>query len=254
MQLAAVSYRGPRDTNDDVVFVGDHLVVLADGMGGHAGGQQAAQAAVGAALTRLAKRSEAAVHEAFAVANAAVREYQLGNPEHSDAGSTLTIVVLREVPALGRQAIVGHAGDSPAFLVRDGELTLLTPPHTVAEHLRREGRLTDEQAASHPGRNTLQRSVGGRADLQPEVRTVDLREGDRLMVCSDGLLDVPDRRQLRDVATLAKDVRLLVEELASTALEFSTDNVTVALVEVSSRAEVVRSLYGEDAGPTTSLI
>ncbi len=248
MQLAAVSYRGRRDTNDDVVFVGDHLVVLADGMGGHAGGQQAAQAAVGAALTRLAKRSEAAVREAFAAANAAVREYQLGNPEHSDAGCTLTVVVLRQVPAIGSQAIVGHVGDSPAFLVRDGELTLLTPPHTVAEHLRREGRLTDDQAASHPGRNTLQRSVGGRADLQPEVQCVELREGDRLMVCSDGLLDVPDRRRIRDIAAMDKDVRLLVEELAGAALESSAHNVTVAMVEVSSdTAEVASSRL--DGGP-----
>jgi serine/threonine protein phosphatase PrpC len=242
MQLAAVSYRGRRVTNDDVVFVGDGLVVLADGMGGHAGGQQAAQAAVGAALTRVTGRSETAVREAFTAANAAVREYQLGNPEHSDAGCTLTIVVLREVPAIGPQAIVGHAGDSPAFLVRAGELTLLTPPHTVADHLRREGRLTDEQAASHPGRNTLQRSVGGRADLQPEVQTVDLREGDRLMVCSDGLLDVPDRRRIRDIAAMDKDVRLLVEELAGAALDSSADNVTVAMVEVSSdTAEVASS-------------
>lgn len=154
------------------MFAGDGLVVLADGMGGRAGGQPAAHAAVGAALRNLAVRTESAVRESFDGANAAVREYQLSTPEHPDAGCTLTIVGIREVPAIGLQAIVGHAGDSPAFLIRDSDMTLLTPPHTTAEHLLREGRITEEEATTHPGRHTLQRSVGARAELEPEVRIV----------------------------------------------------------------------------------
>lgn len=236
MRVAAISRQGRRAANDDAVFVRDNLIVLSDGMGGHAGGQQAAQAALGAALARLVAPTELAIRNAFAAANSAVREYRLANPDHADAGCTLTVVIAREVPAVGVQVLVGHAGDSPAFLVRDAALTLLTPPHTVAEHLRREGRITADEASSHPGRNTLQRSVGFQGTIEPEIRVLDVLDGDRILVSSDGLLDVPDRRRLRDIASADKDVRRVVEELAEAALETSTDNVTVALMDLSPTA------------------
>lgn len=244
MKVAAVSHRGRRDANDDVVFVRDGLVVLADGMGGHAGGRQAALTAIGAALGRLTSLTEASLREAFNAANVAVREYQLSNPDHGDAGCTLTVVFLRDVPAVGRQAVIGHAGDSPTFLVRGNDLTLLTPPHTVAEHLRREGKITEEQASSHPGQHTLQRSVGGRTDLEPEIHVVDVRDGDRLLVCSDGLLDVSDRRRLREIACGFDDPATTVEKLAAFALASSTDNVTVAVLDTGEGSEVSSSHDG----------
>lgn len=230
MEIATISRRGRRDNNDDVVFVGDGLVVLADGMGGHAGGQQAARAAVGAAVQRLTSLTEGAVRDAFSSANSAVRAYRMASPEHADAGCTLTIIVIRENPAMGPQAIVAHAGDSPAFLVRGGDMTLLTPPHTVAEYLRRDGKLTEEQAESHPGRHTLQRSVGGEDELTPEVSVIDLQAGDRLMACSDGLLEVPDRRQLRSHLLKQGSAGEVATSLVEFALTTSSDNVTVAIV------------------------
>lgn len=232
MRVASESRRGCRATNDDVVFISDDLIVLADGMGGHAGGRQAAQMAVGAALARLVILTERSLHEAFDAANRAVREHQLATPGHADAGCTLTIVGVREVPALGLQAIVGHAGDSPAFLVRNGDMTLLTPPHTEAERLRRSGRITADQAASHPSRSTLRRSIGGQTP-EPELTTLLLEDGDQLLVCSDGLLDVPDRRELRRLACGPGSPHDIVAELVGYALQSSSDNVTVALLDVA---------------------
>lgn len=241
MQVATISRQGRRESNDDVVFAADGLVVLADGMGGHAGGRQAATAAVGAALQQLTSPTELAIRDAFMSANAAVRSYRMTSPEHRDAGCTLTVVYLRQNPAVGSQVIVGHAGDSPAFLIRGGEMTLLTPPHTEAETLHREGRITAEEVTTHPGKHTLRRSVGATTDLDPDIAIVDLQDGDRLMVCSDGLLGVPDRRVLRDAITQQGSAHEVATALVTRALETSSDNVTVAVLDLTTAAGDVRT-------------
>jgi PPM family protein phosphatase len=235
--VAAVSKRGARESNEDVVYVDDTLILLADGMGGSPGGRQVAQVAVGSALSVLTSPTEGAVRDAFSAANSSVLQYRIAHSEHHSAGSTLTIVAVRESPVSGLQALVGHVGDSPAFHIRGGELTLLTPPHTLTESLRTAGRISEREATTHPGRHVLQRSIGAHRTIDPEVHTIDIREGDRLLVSSDGLLEVPDRRRIRDIARQNVTVTRLAEELATLATRSSTDNVTVVLMDIdTSRA------------------
>jgi PPM family protein phosphatase len=231
--VAARSHRSARSDNQDRVFVTPTLLVLADGIGGHPGGRQAAQAAVGGASRDLPDpiTSEGIVR-GFVAASEAVAQVRLGDPRYSEAGCTFTVVAVR--PAIGLDlltCVVAHVGDSPALLVREGELTLLTPPHTVSDELVRAGRLAEVDVATHPGRNTLSRSLGSRGLEQPDVREFELIEGDRLLVASDGLLDVPDRRELRRLASRAAPVRDVVDQLADYALRTSRDNVTVAMLD-----------------------
>lgn len=233
MRVAATSHRGRRDENEDVVFADESVVVLADGMGGHAGGLEAATVAVHAARRLLSATDEDAVEAAFEAANEAVLHHQTVHPEHAKAGCTLTIVGVKGGPDGTAEAIVAHAGDSPVYLLRGDEAKLLTPPHNRAEELRAAGLISEEEAATHPSPHQLQRSLGRQTDLRPDVCILELEAGDRLVVCSDGLIEVPDRERLWDIARAEGDLDEVVEELAEAALQDSTDNVTVALVEVA---------------------
>lgn len=236
--VAARSHRGVRFDNQDRVFVTSSLLVLADGIGGHAGGQHAAHVAVAGAARYLAESvTSASLLRGFSAASEAVAQVRLGDPRHSEAGCTLTVVATR--PATGLDlltCVVAHAGDSPAFLVRDGDLTLLTPPHTLTAELVRAGDLTDSEAETHPGRNTLTRSIGVTGLQDPDVKEFELIPGDRLLVASDGLLDVPDRRQLREITVSFAHVRDIVDRLVDYAAATSHDNITVAMLDPYSDA------------------
>lgn len=231
VQIATASNRGARDNNDDVVLAARRLVILADGMGGHVGGAAAATAATGAALAALPAVTSERLRSAFEQAQGAVKSLQVENPDFHEAGCTLTVVALRYLPMRGVAALVGHVGDSPAFRVRGDDLELLTRPHTIAEQLREEGRITDEDATRHPGRHTLSRAIGGSSLTEPEIREVEVEPGDRLLVASDGLLEVPDRRKLRALATQKAPVEDVVDDLMSYALTHSDDNVTIGMMD-----------------------
>ncbi len=229
MRIAAASSAGRRSLNEDVIFVGDRLIVLADGMGGHPGGSQAAQVAVGAAVQRLVARSEGSIMDAFKLAHGSVREYRMLNPAHSSAGCTLTIASIRDTPDERTEAVIGYLGDTSAFLVRAGAMTLVTPPHTLAESLRAAGELTEAGVLTHPGRHVLEQYVGAPTAPQPDVTKVTLQAGDRLLVCSDGLLDVANQQFISAIANGDNDAGTAVDELVARAVAESRDNVTVAI-------------------------
>jgi serine/threonine protein phosphatase PrpC len=128
------------------VFASQNEIVLSDGVGGSAGGLAAALLAVGAAIGRVAVWESAGPEEVFQAAHAAVRDHQRRVVSQPHAACTLTIVVLSE-PERRLRVTIGHVGDSSVYLVRDEEMSLLTPPHTLAHQLEREGRIT--RAESH---------------------------------------------------------------------------------------------------------
>ena len=232
-QVAARSVTGGRDSNEDRVIALPGIVVLADGMGGHAGGELAAHAAVTAAAGALLPPvSETAVRVAFDAAGAAVHQIRHRHPRLVEAGCTLTVVALRpKVVAGAAGGLVAHLGDSPAFLVRDGQLQLLTSPHTVAAELVRAGRLTEEQSQTHPGRHTLTRTVGVMGRQGPEIRELELEPGDRILVASDGITAGTDRREVRRLACAPEPVDQVIAELADYLDATSSDNATVALLD-----------------------
>ena len=232
-QVAVRSSAGGRAVNQDRVIAMPDLVVLADGVGGHEGGELAAHAAVTAAAGALIPRvTVTSVEGAFADAEVAVQQVRHREPGLAHAGCTLTVVALRASAGGGLvRCLVAHAGDSPVFLLRNDNMSLLTPPHTVTAELVRAGRLTKEQSQRHPGQHTLTRSIGTSNKVSPEVREHELQLGDRVLVASDGITAGTDRREVRRLATLLGPIEDVVAELADYLAATSSDNVTVALLD-----------------------
>ena len=214
------------------------LFVVCDGLGGHAAGEVASRTAVDALLSAWTGGSPSAPHKdirnAARAANTAVFDAALETGRRGMA-TTLTAMTLA-----GREATVAHVGDSRAYLVRAGQCTQLTPDHSRVGEMLRLGLLTPEQAANHPARSQLSRSVGSDPMVQIDIVKQGTEAGDTFVLCSDGLWDVVSRAELAsaadaigsaEVPTVATAADLLVD----TALKRGApDNVTVLVVRVST--------------------
>ena len=223
-----------RSGNEDSYFCGRTVLAVADGLGGHQGGEVASAAAVEplAALDgrEFAEPGEAA--EALAAAiregNAAILERAAGDPGLWGMGTTVTAAAL----AGERHLQLAHVGDSRAYLLRDGSLEQLTTDHTVVGELVRRGRLTPEQAAIHPERSILTRAVG----LDPRVPVdtpdpVELRDGDQVMLCSDGLTEAVDDDRIAELLSADADGEAACRSLIDAAnAAGGPDNITVVLL------------------------
>jgi serine/threonine protein phosphatase PrpC len=224
-----------RSGNEDSFVCGRTVFAVADGLGGHQGGEVASAAAVEplAALDgrEFAEPGEAAdaLAEAIRTANTAILDRAAGNPELWGMGTTVTAAVV----AGDRFLQLAHVGDSRAYLLRGGSLDQLTIDHTIVGELVRHGRLTPEQAAVHPERSILTRAVG----LDPRIPvdipdSLELHPGDQVLLCSDGLTEaVPEPRITELLATPDGDAtcRALIDA-ANTA--GGPDNITVVLIRV----------------------
>jgi PPM family protein phosphatase len=233
MRYAARSDVGRiRSKNDDSAYAGRHLAVVADGMGGHAGGDVASAATVldmihldrggydGDAGTVLADEIQ--------TANSLLSELVHQNPKLAGMGTTVTALLLAE-----GKLHFAHIGDSRAYRLRDGEFKQVSVDHTFVQRLIDEGRLRPEEAESHPHKNVLMRVLGD-VDASPELDLdiLDVRPGDRWLLCSDGLNYVAGHAVERTVRE-TKDLRECVETLVDLTLDAgSPDNVTVIMVEI----------------------
>ncbi len=236
MQLSSVTRTDigrKRQTNEDAYAAFDQLgfYAVADGMGGHAAGRLAADAGVAELVRRLCSRSQEPGPEAlrlgFHAANATILEQALRDPNARGMGTTLATLWIRE----GR-AILAHVGDSRIYLVRGPRMHLLTLDHApVAEMLlRRE--ISPEQARAHPGRNVINRAVGVRPWVEPDVALIPVEASDVFVLCTDGLTalveDAEIERILRDCEeNLELSAEVLIELANSRG---GDDNSTVVLV------------------------
>jgi len=205
------------------------LLAVADGMGGHAAGE-VASAAVIAALERLdeldADDPQAALREAVHDANGALRDMVAADNELHGMGTTVTAVL-----ADGAYAWLAHVGDSRAYLLRDGTLVQLTHDHTYVQQLVDEGRISAQDASSHPQRNYITRAIDGRGDMEIDLERLDLLPGDRLLLCSDGLSGVVSDDTLQEVLK-AGTPQETVDRLVALALRGGgPDNVTCIIAD-----------------------
>ena len=221
-----------RRNNEDSAYAGPHLLLLADGMGGAAAGEVASSAAV-QVIRRLdtaeiggedmIEALAGAVHRA----NERLSELVEEDPEREGMGSTVTALMFD-----GKQLGLAHLGDSRAYRMRDGVLYQLSHDHTFVQSLVDEGRISQEEAFTHPHRNLILRVLDGRPDSDPDLEILDVQAGDRLMLCSDGLPDyVSDEVISASMASGTPDS--VVVELITHALEAgSNDNVTCVVADV----------------------
>ncbi|MFI1855416.1 MerR family transcriptional regulator [Streptomyces sp. NPDC020480] len=244
IRYAALSDTGlVRESNQDTAYAGSRLLAVADGFG--AGGAPAGAAAV-QVLKRLGVEGVAegvgagvgagvpvggilnALEDAVEQAGHAVRDIAGADPAPREVGTTLTALLWT-----GSQLAMVHIGDSRAYLVRDGGLFQITHDHTLVQSMVDEGRLTPEEAASHPQRSLLARALTGEAGATADIRLHDARPRDRYLLCSDGLSAVVPTEDIRGVVTSARDPEGAVRELVALANRAGgPDNVSCVVADV----------------------
>jgi serine/threonine protein phosphatase PrpC len=225
-----------RKNNEDALWVDEPLglLIVADGMGGHAGGEVASTAAVEAIAVYVREHlagSEAVDQEA-ALLQAAVRTADeaiwntaRAHRELQDMGTTVVLALCR-----GNQVHIAHVGDSRAYLLRHGELRQLTEDHSVVARLIKAGQLTPARARSHPLRHQITRYLGNRQAVA-ELRCVTWWPGDYLLLCSDGLTNMLEDHHLKElILQSGTDVQAACEALIARAnANGGEDNISVVL-------------------------
>jgi PPM family protein phosphatase len=231
LRFAARSDRGLiRGNNQDSVYAGPRLLAVADGMGGHAAGDVASKVVI-AALEHLDEDAPSgdllqALREAVFDGSEHLREVIRESPQLEGMGTTLTAILF----AGGRLALC-HVGDSRAYLLRDGELSQITHDDTFVQTLIDDGRITPEEANSHPQRSLLLRALNGQ-DVEPDLSMREARAGDRYLLCSDGLSGVVSEETLAD-ALADPDPQSTADRLIELALRSGgPDNITVIVADV----------------------
>lgn len=221
-----------REINEDSGYAGPRLLVIADGVGGHAAGEVASSVAVGV-LSSLDEDSPGGdvleeLADAVHTANNHLRDMVSGDPELTGMGTTVT-ALLR---AGGRFGLV-HVGDSRGYLLRDGALQQITRDHTFVQSLLDEGRITAEEADHHPQKNVITNALDGREDIELDLSVRETRAGDRYLLCSDGLSNVVSEETLRDTLAAEASPDTAVELLIDLALKGGgPDNITAIVADV----------------------
>jgi len=242
-----------RENNEDCYNIADewpgqkdvaskgYLHVVADGMGGHAAGQEASHRAVRRVLEEYYADLSAdilqSLRSAISRANTEVWEAASRDPQLAGMGTTLVAAVLK-----GSSLYLGNVGDSRAYLVRDGEIRQLTRDHSwVAEQVR-AGVLKLEEARRHPFRNVITRSVGAQPDVKVDVFLEELRHGDRVMLCTDGVSAVLANEELADLVANATSAREGVTAIMNLiGARQGDDDHTVLIISLSGDLASLRS-------------
>jgi PPM family protein phosphatase len=231
LRYAARSDRGlVRANNEDSVYAGARLLALADGMGGHAAGEVASQLVI-AALAHLDDDEPGGdllskLDQAVREGNSAIAAHVELDPELDGMGTTLTAILFA-----GNRLGLVHIGDSRGYLLREGELTQITKDDTFVQTLVDEGRITAEEAHSHPQRSLIMRALTGH-EVEPTLIMREARAGDRYLLCSDGLSDPVSQETILEALQLP-DVAESADRLIELALRGGgPDNVTVVVADV----------------------
>jgi serine/threonine protein phosphatase PrpC len=238
---AAVSHVGKiRSNNQDSGYAGRHLFVVADGMGGHAGGDVASAIAtkrVAEADTEYAAAEDAeqALRSAMIAANSLLAETVFEHSELTGMGTTVSGIL-----RVGDRIALAHIGDSRIYRFRDGELEQVTADHTFVQRLVDSGRITAEEAAVHPRRSVLMRVLGD-VDAAPEIDTkiLDTRPGDRWLLCSDGLSSYVSEERLQTILATVPSPQNAADRMVKESLDHGApDNVTVVIADIDGDASL----------------
>ena len=241
-----------RSSNQDAGYAGTYLSVVADGMGGHAGGDVASHLVIRHLLQLDKEFSDVAAAQqellaALLQANDMLSDVVYEHPELAGLGTTVSAML-----RVGRQVVIAHIGDSRIYLLREGNLSQVTVDHTFVQRLIDSGRITEEEAHDHPRRSVLMRVLGD-VDASPEIDTVvlDVAQGDRWMLCSDGLTGVVYSDRLKPFLVEAETADDAADTLVQASLTGGApDNVTVVVVDITDTdPENIAELVGSAAGP-----
>ncbi|MFI6336086.1 Stp1/IreP family PP2C-type Ser/Thr phosphatase [Streptomyces sp. NPDC050535] len=233
LRFAAGSHKGMiREGNEDSGYAGPRLLAIADGMGGQAAGEVASSEVISTivALDDDVPGSDILTSLGTAVqrANDQLRMMVEEDPQLEGMGTTLTALLWT-----GQRLGLVHVGDSRAYLLRDGVLTQITQDHTWVQRLVDEGRITEEEATTHPQRSLLMRALGSGDHVEPDLSIREVRAGDRYLICSDGLSGVVSHQTMEDTLASYQGPQETVQQLIELALRGGgPDNITVIIADV----------------------
>jgi len=221
-----------REGNEDSAYAGPHLLAVADGMGGHAAGEVASAATISAIAPldaeHLGPDLVDALAGAVASANMRLQELIISDPAVEGMGTTLTALLWSD----GHAAIC-HIGDSRAYLLRNGQFYQITHDHTLVQSLVDEGKITEDDVATHPHRSLLLRALDGRTVAEPDLSAHETMAGDRYLLCSDGLSGVVTEQTLHQTLSSVWDPEKAALQLVELAIRGGgPDNITCIVADV----------------------
>ena len=221
-----------REGNEDSAYAGPHLLAVADGMGGHAAGEVASAATITTIAPLDAEDPGpdlvSALADAVATANLRLQELIISDPAIEGMGTTLTALLWSE-----GYAALCHIGDSRAYVLRDGQFVQITHDHTLVQSLVDEGKITEDDVATHPHRSLLLRALDGRTIAEPDLAPLETYPGDRFLLCSDGLSGVVTEQTLHQTLASVQDPDKAALRLIELAIKGGgPDNITCIVADV----------------------
>ncbi|GAA1260115.1 Stp1/IreP family PP2C-type Ser/Thr phosphatase [Kitasatospora nipponensis] len=233
LRFAAGSHKGLiREGNEDSGYAGPRLLAVADGMGGAAAGEVASSEVLSSIIALDESDPHAdlltLLNDAVQGANERLRLMVDQDPQLEGMGCTLTALLWT-----GDRMGLVHVGDSRAYLLRDGSLSQITQDHTWVQRLVDEGRITPEEAETHPQRSLLMRALDGRGQVEPDLSIREVRAGDRYLICSDGLSGPVSHQTLEETLGSFYAPEQTIQELIQLALRGGgPDNITCIVADV----------------------
>jgi PPM family protein phosphatase len=223
---AATDIGQVREGNEDSFLIVEPLYAVADGMGGHRGGEVASSLAL-ETVQGMFERREGSLAEQVAEANRAVFDRSQSDRKVSGMGTTLTAAQVE-----GNRVHLVHVGDSRAYLLHGAELTQITEDHTLVHRMVMEGEISEEEAETHPHRSILTRALGVDRNIQVDEGDLEVASGDRLLLCTDGLTGMVAEGQIREILLETVDPQEAVEKLVRGANSAGgIDNITAVILD-----------------------
>lgn len=230
-----------REGNEDAAYAGPHLLAVADGMGGHAHGEVASAVAIATIApldedvpgADLLGALGAAVHEA----NETLQRMVESDPALEGMGTTLTAILWS-----GARMALCHVGDSRAYLLRGGELQQITHDHTLVQSLIDEGKISEDEAASHPQRSLILRALDGRGTVEPDLSMREAHQGDRYLLCSDGLSSVVSEETIQHTLLQGTPEQAVYQLIDLANRGGGPDNITCVVADVVDAGEAGREV------------
>ena len=240
-----------RDHNEDSLVVTPPLFAVCDGMGGHEAGEVASEIAVNV-LAELAPKvpDSAALRSAVVAANAEIIQAASDGRGREGMGTTCTAAVIK-----GERIVIAQVGDSRAYLLTGGHLQQITRDHSLVADMVESGQMTKEQARTAPNRSIITRALGTAPDTQPDIYEINVKAGDRLLICSDGLSGMIEDKDIEDTLKRIEDPQRCASVLVSEAITAGgLDNVTVIVADVAGEAEKKRRRVARKTKITAAII
>ena len=230
-----------RDGNEDSALISQNLIAVADGMGGHAGGEVASAIAINTLEALLPvitdtqididSREDLLLNLSYEV-DAEILRVSKERPELTGMGTTLTALAITN-----SQVDLLHIGDSRCYLWRDKKLTRLSYDHTVMQELLDQGRLTPDEVFDHPQRSLLTQALMGDSGIDPVLMSYEVKIDDKFLICSDGLTNVLSDLEISKIIKATDEDKLLAELITETKAKGAPDNITIVWAGVSESTD-----------------